>query len=190
MSMRAGLVPLTIFFMILVFSPFGLAAEAVKVIFDTDLSTDVDDVGAVAVLHRLADLGETHIVAMGVSSNEPHSAACLDALNTYFGRPNVPIGAPKGRALDEKSKHTEAIAKEFSHDLISTADAPDVVDVYRETLAAQPDGSVVLITVGFLTNVKSLLESKPDRHSPLDGPELVRRKVKHWVCMGGRFPSG
>ena len=45
--------------------PVGLAAGAlaaaaapVKVIFDTDMITDFDDVGALACLHALADAGE------------------------------------------------------------------------------------------------------------------------------------
>ena len=43
------------------------AAEPVRVILDTDLSSDVDDVGAVAVLHALADAGEAEILGMGIS---------------------------------------------------------------------------------------------------------------------------
>jgi hypothetical protein len=33
------------------------ASEPVKVIFDTDMITDFDDVGALACLHALADAG-------------------------------------------------------------------------------------------------------------------------------------
>jgi hypothetical protein len=36
----------------------------------------------------------------------------------------------------------------------------------------------------------NLLASRPDAISPLDGKELVRRKVKLWVAMAARFPSG
>ena len=66
-----------------------------RVIFDTDLGADVDDAGAVAVLHALADLGEAEILAMGLSVKHPWSAPCLDALNTYYGRPDIPIGASR-----------------------------------------------------------------------------------------------
>ena len=34
------------------------------VIFDTDMGSDVDDAGALAVLHRLADLGEAEIAGV------------------------------------------------------------------------------------------------------------------------------
>ena len=54
----------------------------VRVIFDTDIQGDVDDVGTVAVLHALADSGEVDILAMGVSSKNPWSPLCLSALNT------------------------------------------------------------------------------------------------------------
>jgi inosine-uridine nucleoside N-ribohydrolase len=64
------------------------------------------------------------------------------------------------------------------------------VAVYRRLLAAQPDTSVTVVTVGFLTNVRNLLESKPDSLSPLDGKALVKRKVKQWVAMAGKFPEG
>ena len=82
------------------------------------------------------------------------------------------------------------MAKAFPHDLASTADAPDAVEVYRKALAAEPDGSVVIVTVGFLTNLKNLLESKPDGHSPLAGKDLIAKKVKRWVCMGLTIPQG
>ncbi len=166
------------------------AATPVRVIFDTDLGADVDDAGAVAVLHALADGGEAEILAMGLSVKHPWSAPCLDALNTYYNRPDIPIGALKGPGVDDGCKYAERIAAEFPHDLKSADDAPDVTALYRETLAKQPDKSVVLVTVGFPTNVANLLDSKADKFSTLDGVELVRQKVRTWVCMGGGFPTG
>jgi purine nucleosidase len=80
------------------------------VILDTDISSDVDDVGAVAVLHALANQKKAHILAMMVSSGDPWSAPCLDALNTWFGRPDIPIGMVKGKSVRHESKYTAAIA--------------------------------------------------------------------------------
>ena len=42
---------------------FAAAAAPVKIIFDTDMLTDFDDVGALACLHALADAGECEILA-------------------------------------------------------------------------------------------------------------------------------
>src|SRR5215510_4863950 len=74
-------------------------AEPIRVIFDTDMDGDNDDVAAAAILHALADEGRVKILAMGVVSRCPHSPACLDAINTYYGRGEIPIGVYKGTAL-------------------------------------------------------------------------------------------
>jgi purine nucleosidase len=159
-----------------------------SVILDTDISTDVDDVGAVAVLHHLADRGEARILGMMVSSGDPWSASCLSALNTFFGRPHIPIGVVKGKRAFDQSKYTESIAREFQHDSKLDQNAPDAVRLYREILSTQPDHSVVLISIGYLTNLHNLLLSTGE--GTLPGPDLVRKKVKALICMGGQYPQG
>jgi len=168
----------------------AIAAAPVAIILDTDIENDVDDVGAVAVLHALADRGEAQILAMGVSVKHPFSAPCLDAINTYFGRPDLPIGVVKGSGVETGSKYAKTIAAEFPHDLRSADEAPDATSLYRQVLAAQPDQTVVFVSIGFLTNVARLLDSPADQHSNLTGVELVRKKVRTWICMGGQFPQG
>ena len=69
-------------------------------------------------------------------------------------------------------------------------DAPDANRVYREVLSKAPDKSVVICSVGFLTNMRRLLETKGDEFSPLDGRALVEKKVKLWVAMACKYPSG
>ena len=162
----------------------------VRVIFDTDIQGDVDDVGAVAVLHALADLGEVEILATGVSAKNPYSPPCLDAINTYFGRPELPLGVVKGPGFFRDSKYAEQIAEEFPHQLKSAQDAPDAAVVYRKVLTAQEDNGVVMISVGPVTNMSNLLKTGSDEYSKLSGKELVRRKVSVWVCMGGKIPQG
>lgn len=175
------------------------AQGPVRIVVDTDLASDVDDVGALAVLHALADRGEAEILATMVSSRNRYSVACLSALNTWYGRRDLPIGAvraqaagypPKDSGGEMASKYTEEIAKKFPLDLRSAKDAADAAALYRRVLAGQPDGGVVVVTLGFLTNLKNLLDSAPDDSSPLSGEGLVRRKVRLWVCMGGKFPEG
>ena len=176
------------------------AAAPVKVILDTDLAEDVDDAGAMAVLHALADRGEAEILGVMVSSKNEWVGPCADAINTWYGRPDVPIGYQRGHQYgyrnakdpdrETTSKYAEAVARAFPHDLQRSSDAPDAAALYRRILAAQPDGSVTIVTVGFLTNLRNLLDSRPDEHSPLDGEALVKQKVGQWVCMGGVFPGG
>ncbi|CAK8717850.1 Inosine-uridine nucleoside N-ribohydrolase [Candidatus Electronema halotolerans] len=156
-------------------------------ILDTDLASDADDVGAVAVLHHLADQGRVRILAMMVSSANPWSAACLQSLNAWFGRPEIPVGKAAAGAVEDESAYTHAIAEEFP---CPAAEPQEAVTLYRRLLAEQADQSVLLVTTGYLTNLDRLLRSKPDALSPLTGLELVRRKVRHLVCMGGQYPSG
>ena len=161
-----------------------------KVIFDTDIGPDWDDVGATATLHALANRGEAEILAMMVSSGG-HSATwgppCLDAFNTYYGRPDIPIGVAKN-GPEFGSRYNQQIAEEFPQDL-GTGNAWDAVELYRKILSEQPDSSVVIITTGFMTNIADVLKSGPDGYSHLTGLELVEKKVKRWSCMGGGFPS-
>jgi hypothetical protein len=164
--------------------------KPVAMLFDTDIMGDVDDVGSVAMLHALADGGEIEILAMGVSGKNPYSPLCLDALNVYFGRPEIPIGVVRGPAFNKPSPYARQIAEEFPRRMQSADDAPDAALLYRRILAGRPDGETVLVSVGQLPNMQNLLKTQPDDHSPLDGVELVRRKIKVWVCMGAKFPSG
>src|SRR5215210_7685327 len=63
----------------------------VKILFDTDMMTDCDDAGAMAVLHALADKGECEILATVVSSKDIQSVATVDVINTFYGRPGLPL---------------------------------------------------------------------------------------------------
>ena len=178
--------------------PRPSVAAPVRVIFDTDMAGDVDDVGALAILHAMADLGEAEILAVGISSRNEHVGPCVDSINTWYGRPDIPIGYQRGIQVGyptdtgelTPSKYAEAVGKSFPHRLAKSSDAPDAALLYRRVLAAQPDASVVIVSVGFLTNLKSLLDTPPDAISSSSGEDLVRRKVRLWVCMGGKFPDG
>lgn len=163
----------------------------VSIIWDTDMDTDCDDVGALAMLHKLADDGEAKILATVVSSHYPYSAPCVEAINRHYGRGDLPIGAPKqpGASTRRGSRYARAIAERYDTSLKTNDDADDAVAVYRRVLAAAPDHSVVVVTVGYVTNLRYLLKSKPDQHSDLDGTALVKKKVARWVCMGGRYPE-
>jgi len=164
----------------------------VRVIFDTDMGPDYDDVGAIALLHAFADSGKATILATMASNKYEGVAAVLNLFNTYFGRPDIPIGVPRGNAVDQRdTQHwTDSLLRRYPHPIELNDEAEDAVTLYRRVLAGQPDHSVVIITVGFLTNLQGLLHSAADKYSGLSGLELVRRKVKRLVSMAGKFPAG
>jgi inosine-uridine nucleoside N-ribohydrolase len=157
--------------------------EPMKIILDTDIDGDIDDVGAMAMLHAMADSGEIEILAVMVSSKHEWSAPAVDVINTYYNRPNIPIGVPKGEGRDANSRYARQLAEAFPHTLRSNSDAPDAVTLYREILSRQPDTSVVIATIGYLTNLHDLLNSKADQYSSLNGKDLVQKKVKRYICM-------
>lgn len=166
--------------------------KPLPVIFDTDMGPDYDDVGAIALLHAYADSGKAKILATIASTKYEGVAAVLNVFNTYFKKPDIPIGLPKGNALTLKDwQHwTDTIVAKYPHAIKNNDEVPDAVELYRKILAQQPDNSVTIITVGFLTNISNLLQSKPDKYSSLPGKELVRKKVKTLVSMAGKFPAG
>lgn len=167
--------------------------KPVPVIFDTDFGPDYDDVGAITLLHAFADSGEAKILATIASNKNPPIAAGLNVFNTYFNRPQIPIGVPRnegGVNLPAKQGWDTIIPARYPHTIKNNAAAKDAVNLYREILSKQPDGSVTIITVGFLTNLAHLLNSAGDQFSPLPGKELVKKKVKQLVSMAGKFPKG
>ncbi len=164
-----------------------------RVIFDTDICGDCDDVLALAMLHAMQSRGECELLAVTVSADNELAGPLVDAINTFYGRGTIPVGVvrPGGPKFDSKYllmvNQRDGGAFRYPHRLTSGHDAPEAVSLLRKTLAAQPDGSVVVIQVGFSTNLARLLDSKPDAASPLTGEALVRSKVQLLSLMAGAF---
>lgn len=170
-----------------------VSADPVRVIFDTDMKTDYDDIGALSMLHALADAGECELLAVVQSSRGNAGLAVVEIVNRYYGRPGIPLGALKaGGVCHPGDPHVFGLLDRYAgwYRFKDAAQASSAVDVLRETLAAQPDGSVVVCAVGFMTNLRDLLASKADRFSPLDGRALVAKKVKGTVIMACSYPNG
>jgi hypothetical protein len=162
-------------------------SEPVKLIFDTDMDSDCDDTGALAMLHALADNGDVDILAVMICSRNEHSASAADVINTYYGRGDIPIGQIQ-TGVHKNSLYTGLLASQFPHDAVRDS-CPDAVSLYRQILSQASDSSIVIATVGYLSNLEDLLKSEPDEHSPLNGHDLVTQKVKKYVCMGSRYPG-
>jgi inosine-uridine nucleoside N-ribohydrolase len=157
----------------------------VPVIFDTDIAPDFDDVGAMALLHAFADKGEAKILATISCNTFETTAPTISVLNTYFRRPEIPIGITKAdfpnKACNEQ--WAEFINAKYPHNIESNAQAEDALTLYRKVLVGQPDNSVTIISVGFFTNLANLLNSPADDISSLSGKDLVKKKVKKLVSM-------
>src|SRR5215467_5954674 len=166
--------------------------KPVPIIFDTDIAPDYDDVGAMALLHAFADKGQAKILATISSNAFETTVPTLSVLNTYFKRPDIPIGITKSKLPNMAcgQEWAQAIIKKYPHALASNDEAIDAVTLYRKILSAQADTSVTIVTVGFFTNLANLLASGPDKYSSLNGRDLIIKKVKKLVSMAGIIRDG
>ena len=174
-------------------SSYTLAAEPVRLIFDTDMCGDCDDVLALGMIHALQTRGQCRLLAVTISVDHELAAPFVDAVNSFYERGDIPIGVVGKGGVVEKSEFLSLVEEQesgrfrYPHDVPSKQMARDATAVLRETLVAQPDHSVVIAQVGFSTNLARLLGSPGDQTSPLTGRELVERKVKLLSLMAGAF---
>jgi inosine-uridine nucleoside N-ribohydrolase len=179
---------------LLALSTFALcapAAEPVRLIFDTDMGNDIDDAIALAVIHALESRGEVQLLAVTVTKDNRWAAPYIDLVNTFYGRPEIPIGVVHQGKTPKDSDYLMKPARErddagryiYPHDLKDGTNAPEAVDLLRKTLEQQPDHAVTIAQVGFSTNLARLLQSP-------GGTELVKRKVKLLALMAGNFVHG
>ena len=166
------------------------------IILDTDIGSSTDDLFALEMLYRYEQEGRCRLLGVVVDREGESCAACADVMNTYFGHPNLPIGLVKEGIpnpavwIDYKALPTYTTADGQPMFLRSVSDysaLPDGWQLYRRLLSAQPDRSVSISSIGFVTALAQLLQSEADEYSPLSGVELVRRKVKCIYLMGGVF---
>ena len=85
-----------------------------KIIFDTDIGGDCDDAGALAMLHRLCDLGECELLAVTACYASPYVAGCIDAINRYYGHV-VPVGILHGKPSAEPGVYAKGVCEEFEN---------------------------------------------------------------------------
>ncbi|MGI8906169.1 MAG: hypothetical protein ACR2IE_06730 [Candidatus Sumerlaeaceae bacterium] len=185
---KVAAVLLSLLGILLFYAPAARAAESrehtttpVNILFDTDMGSDCDDAGALAALHKLADYGEVNLLGVIFSSGRnPYGVGVCDAINTYYGRGELPLGQYKkddvGDPVDRYCRIVATNTKAYRHNVVDSA--PDLLRVYKDVLQAQPDGSVTIVTVGHLHGLSHLIDDA-------EGLDLVRRKVKQCVSMGG-----
>ncbi|KAK0639612.1 inosine/uridine-preferring nucleoside hydrolase [Cercophora newfieldiana] len=173
-------------------------AKRKNIIIDTDLFSDVDDVGA---LMLTATSPEANLIAVNINYPAAYSVIAASALLCHYGQPQVPIGIMRPLTnetfFDDWSfrlgEYASKIAYHFPSGSIPwghAEDAWDPVELYRKVLAESEDASVTIVSIGFLDNLSALLNSTGDEYSDLNGRELISQKVSEFVVMGGAYPSG
>ena len=184
--------------LVIVFSSIVLAQTPAGIIFDTDMGNDVDDALALAMLHAFQDRHEINLLAVTITKDNKWAAPYVDVVNNFYGRPEIPIGTVRNGKTPDSNPMIQIPAERrrtdgnfvYAHRILDGAQTPDAVSVLRQTLAKQADGSVVIVQVGFSTNLARLLETRPDAASPDDGPTLIRKKVRLLSIMAGNLANG
>ncbi len=166
--------------------------DRVRVIVDTDMGPDIDDALALAMVHGYVGEAKAEIAAVTISRNSDTGARYADLVNTFYRRPDIPIGVYRGTTNQDQNNYYYVAdvvnSGDFPHDVHLTP-IPEGYKVMRRALADAPDGSVVLVQIGYSTNTAALLRSGPDEISPLSGIELIEAKVRLLSVMGGNNGS-
>lgn len=169
-----------------------------SIILDTDIDTDCDDTGALAILHGLAKQRECSLLGIVCSVPIAGAAHAVSAINRWYGRDDLPIGLVHVPDYEQAERwgmyrgHRERFVtgqfgiRPYHQCLTAMAPAPraeDAVSLYRRLLTQSADRSVTICAIGTLTALAQLLASGPDEHCPLAGAALVQQKVAELVSM-------
>jgi len=162
-----------------------------RIIIDSDLSLWWDDATAIGMANVLAQRGQVQILGVTSDIRNPLAVAAMDAIDTAYGHPTIPLGAvAHSDANTAPHGYTDDLVAKLPHSIHSSDDVPGAVSLLRRLLAGQPDHSVTIVAIGAYTNLAGLLRSKADRHSRLGGRALIQAKVKRLVIEDGLFPGG
>ena len=168
----------------------------IRIILDCDMGSSTDDLFALMMLYRYMDMKRCNLIGVIVDRMGKANADVVDMMNNFYGYPNIPIGletqgvktphvfityhnAPYARTTDGIPMFKRSIGDNGTY--------MESYKLYRKLLSEQPDHSVTIASIGFVTSLARLLESGPDEYSSLNGVELVRAKVKQIYAMGGVF---
>ncbi|MGL6226341.1 MAG: nucleoside hydrolase [Thermoguttaceae bacterium] len=193
-KIRLGLA-ICFFGMIVLALPTLFGAEPVKLIIDTDMGNDVDDALALAVAHALNNRNECELIGVTITKDNPNAAPMVNLLNTFYGRSYLPIGVVRDGVTPDEGGYNRQVAQlmderslpAFPRNMDTTTQVPEAVGVLRKLLSEQEDESVVIVQIGFSTNLARLLASGPDALSNLSGKDLVEKKVRCLEIMAGAF---
>lgn len=148
---------------------------SVKVLFDTDIGTDIDD--AVCLAYLLAQPACELLGITTVSGEATKRAMLASALCRAAGR-DIPIypGAEEPLLIAQKQPHAQQASAlgDWLHSSEFLQGA--AVEFLRQTIRANP-GEVTLLAVGPLTNVGLLFRADPE----------IPRLLKGLVLMCGQF---
>jgi purine nucleosidase len=152
------------------------ATSRVKVLFDTDIGSDIDD--AVALAYLLAD-PRCELLGITTVTGQPHlRAEMASALCRVAGQSHIPIypGADQPLAIPQRQPEVPQHAAIGDWPRQTTFPRGEAIEFLRRTIRAHP-GEVTLLAVGPLTNIALLFRTDPE----------IPGLLKELVLMCGQF---
>lgn len=187
-----ALAPFLLFLFYMMAATNTSAQAVLPVIFETDMGNDVDDALALDMLYKYADNKKIKLLAINSNKNNISSPEFIDIMNTWYGYPDIPVGKVVNGANSENDaiNYTQVVRSyepAFKRTHADSTGYSNAVVLYRKLLAKAKDHAVIIISVGFSTNLAKLLDTKADEYSALSGRELISKKVKLLSVMAGNF---
>ncbi|MCQ2607269.1 MAG: nucleoside hydrolase [Bacteroidales bacterium] len=167
-----------------------------NLIIDTDLGSSTDDVATLCMAYEYMRQNKANLLGIIINRMGEQNAEFADVLNTYYGFPNIPIGLCRNGIENPPifsdyagiaNKRNQDGTTIFKRTITNSSEFLDDYKLYRKILASQPDKSVTIISIGFLTSLANLLQSQADEYSSENGISLVQKKVREFIIMGGKF---
>ncbi len=184
-----------------------------NVIIETDFTADIDDLGALAEAHALADQCIWRIIAVMYNEKNSDCPPAIKAVNQWYGRDDIPIGVwgggfnnvedspwcPYVRTVQEdRSKNYgldkyphwfssdldskfNSVVKLRNYDSVTKYKVQLSMDIYKEVLSKVQDGSVTIVSIGYIEDLYTLINYDNATKS------LWKSKVGNMYLMGGGY---
>lgn len=151
----------------------------VGIILDADMSTDVDDVTAVRIAQELEYQGLCKIIGFAYCSKNPsgNNIKAAEGLMDFAGLYDVPIS--KAAVSYEYGGSGDYWGVLWQYKTVDHTVYDNAVDMYKDVIDSY-DGTIRIVTTGFLTNIRELLKDS-------EGYELVKNKVDSIYIAGGEY---
>jgi purine nucleosidase len=154
-------------------APPPTPAHPMKIIIDSDIGDDVDDVFAIGLA-----LTSPEVEILGISSawgDTQLRARMIDRLFIEVNRTDIPVG--EGIATQTKTPFSQAAWAKGGN--VPQKSHPPAVDFLLEQIKKDP-GNITLVAIGPLTNIGAAIDRDP----------ATFKKLNRVVIMGGAVRKG
>ena len=168
---------------------FTSAAATDKVIFDADFNSDSGEPPALQIMHALVKSGEAELLACTTMVRNADVVNAMYGVNSYYGRSSITLGVTSQTLFTTAAAWTTSLASAYGSGGPGLG-AANAITVMRQKLNSAADGSVIIMSGGYLTNLSDLLQSGANHLGDgigSTGLQLVTQKVKRLAIMAGCF---